>query len=440
MNPILLDMMSPLAPLAIAAALLCCALGPAQSPRPADPGLQALLAKMAAARGRSTAPRDTLHATGTYTVTFEGMPEPVAKGAFDDWFAGPHLARHKSDMGPMGAMERGTTEALAWEVDPAMGAKVRRGAQGAAVRRWFAILRGADPAALYGELAKTGTASLDGTECTVLRATPRAEPDGAPAGKPDTWYVDAEGRVRRVDLQLPAPESADATFGMDDMMDAQLRFDDWREVAGLRLPHARTLRMGPATVTFAVAKIEAGVAFAKDRFDPPAAVATASAEPALPAQDADGKPVYRIVDRKEQRVASIRVRCKPAEISATLAVLLPEVMAHLTATGARIAGAPFTRYHAIAAGEIDLEAGIPVQQPIGEKGRVVNATLPAGQTATVWHVGPYEGLAAAHEALQAWVTAQEKRADGAPYEIYWTDPGMVPDPAKWRTQLFQPVR
>jgi hypothetical protein len=28
---------------------------------------------------------------------------------------------------------------------------------------------------------------------------------------------------------------------------------------------------------------------------------------------------------------------------------------------------------------------------------------------------------------------------GAPWEEYWTDPGMEPDPAKWRTKLVWPI-
>jgi hypothetical protein len=31
-------------------------------------------------------------------------------------------------------------------------------------------------------------------------------------------------------------------------------------------------------------------------------------------------------------------------------------------------------------------------------------------------------------------------ADGGPWEIYWTDPGLERDPAKWRTEIVQPVK
>jgi AraC family transcriptional regulator len=29
---------------------------------------------------------------------------------------------------------------------------------------------------------------------------------------------------------------------------------------------------------------------------------------------------------------------------------------------------------------------------------------------------------------------------GAPWEVYVTDPGAEPDPSKWRTDIFFPVR
>ena len=56
-----------------------------------------------------------------------------------------------------------------------------------------------------------------------------------------------------------------------------------------------------------------------------------------------------------------------------------------------------------------------------------------------WHTGPYEKLADAHKALMGYAQANKLEQKGGPWEVYWTDPGMVPDPAKWRTQLFLPV-
>jgi AraC family transcriptional regulator len=189
------------------------------------------------------------------------------------------------------------------------------------------------------------------------------------------------------------------------------------------------------TLAFTCSKVEAGATLAADAFAPPEDVRGAE-EGETPEA---GGPAYRIVERPAQPVASIRVTCQPQEISATLAELLPEVLAHLNASGARMAGVPFSRYHAFGPSEIDIEAGIPVVKHVPEKGRVKNSELPGGKAVMVWHRGAYEKLAGAHEALQAYLASHDLKPRGGPWEVYWTDPGMVPDPAKWRTQIFAPI-
>jgi AraC family transcriptional regulator len=399
-----------------------------------DPALAEVLRKIEAAQGQPTDKPRSLAIEGTYSIVFQGAhgEQPAAEGRFREYFVGNDLARHTSDMGEFGALERGIHRDLVWEVDPAMGAKVHRGANAAAARRFNGLLIAQSPRDVDATFELAGTERVDGCECTVLRVTPKQ-------GKPDRWFVDAEGHVVRADIALPAPESADATFGMDDAIPARITFADWRPVGGAKLPFKRTLVMGPAKVSFVCAEIKADAKIDPAKFTPPDAVAKADRTPKQPAFDAEGKPTYQIEEKEAQPVASIRVKCKPEEISSQLAILLPEVMTHLNASGAKMAGAPFSRYHAWSEGEIDLEAGIPVQKPVVEKGRVKNSELPGGRAVTCWHVGPYHDLDKAHEALRGYLERMKLATRGGPWEVYWTDPGMVPDPAKWRTQLFAPV-
>lgn len=411
-----------------------CAQAPATARPAPDPAVTALLDRIARTRGISPrATARTVVATGEFVVTFAGVPEPVGKGVFTDTFAGADRARHTSDMGDFGRMEKGMLGELVWEVDPAMGAKVRGGAGADAVRRYFACLRGDDPRPLYREITRVGTERVDDRELTVLRLVPTE-------GKPDTWFVDADATLVRVDTALPAPESADAAFGMADLMDTQITFADWRQVDGGRFPFRRELRMGQAVVTSVCKQIAVDAPVDNAVFAPPPAVTKLGPEPGAPAFGPDGKPNYQVVERQAQPVASIRVKIKPGEISAQLGILLPEVLAHLNAVGARMAGPPFSRYHGVSDTEIDLEAGIPVAQPFAAKGRVQNGELPAGKVVSCWHVGPYDGLTAAHAGLQAHLAKNGLKARGGVWEVYWTDPGMVPDPAKWKTQLFAPVQ
>lgn len=431
------DVVAPLAVGAVLFASILCAQAPAsgQAPgKPRDPAVEALLTKLAATRGVAAAGKDVaLAASGRYVVTFEGVGE-VAKGPLRESFAGTTMARCTSEMGEYGAMEKGQHGDTVWEIDPSMGARVLRGSSAAAARRYFAVLRGDDPRTLYRQIEKTGVQQLDGREVSVLRMTPEE-------GEVDTWYVAADGTLARFDTALPAPESADAAFDMKDLMPAQLTFADWQAQGTARYPRTRVLTMGKAKVTSTWETVTVGTPIDAAKFALPEKVAKVKNAPLQPATDAAGKPTWQVTERAAQPVASIRVKVKVSEISKQLAILLPEVGKHLNAVGAMPAGAPFTRYHTDDGVDVEIEAGIPVQKPFAEsdKNRVKNSELPGGKVVTGWHVGPYDKLPGAHAALAAHLAAQQLKARGGVFEIYWTDPGMVPDPSKWRTQLFAPI-
>jgi AraC family transcriptional regulator len=54
-------------------------------------------------------------------------------------------------------------------------------------------------------------------------------------------------------------------------------------------------------------------------------------------------------------------------------------------------------------------------------------------------VGPYEALEGTYAALQAWLDEVGATASGPMWEVYWSDPGAEPDPARWRTELLVPL-
>jgi effector-binding domain-containing protein len=52
----------------------------------------------------------------------------------------------------------------------------------------------------------------------------------------------------------------------------------------------------------------------------------------------------------------------------------------------------------------------------------------------------FRQLPEAYQALCAWIAAQGKEGNGAPWESYITDPGELPDPKDWRTEVYWPLR
>jgi effector-binding domain-containing protein len=79
------------------------------------------------------------------------------------------------------------------------------------------------------------------------------------------------------------------------------------------------------------------------------------------------------------------------------------------------------------------QVGVQVAAPFESADGIVCTTSPAGQAATTVHMGAYDRLGEAHDAVAAWCTANGRHPAGTSWEVYgdWDD-----DPAKVRTDIF----
>lgn len=394
-----------------------------------DPETTALLERVDAARGRPAKPLDTLELEGTFTVAMKGQmdDQPFANGTFRDCFAADGRWRQVSTMPGLRDLERGAAGPLTWAVEPNWGAQLYDAADAAQMRRAAELQRGVGPGAGARAVKLAGREALDGRDHVIVETQRDTGPE--------KWWIDAQSaRVRRIDFELPSPQDCVVMFGFPPRAPASLLLGDWIEVDGVWLARERTLQIGQLVMASRCTRLTVGEPIAAERLEPPEEVRQL-AKAAVTAKGAE----YEILERAVQPVASIRTQCRPDEISATLATLFPEVIGHVMSTGGKMAGPPFMRHHGFVGELIDLEAGIAVVKPVAEAGRVKSCELPGGRILMAWHFGPYEKLTGAHQKLAAVAAARQLVARGGPWEVYWTDPGMVPDPAKWRTQLFLPV-
>ena len=141
---------------------------------------------------------------------------------------------------------------------------------------------------------------------------------------------------------------------------------------------------------------------------------------------------------KAQPVLSVRGRTSASTLSTTIGEYLREVGRYLNGAGGKAAGPVFARYHKRAGDDIELEAGVPVDRALPRDQRVHPGELPAGLAATTLHIGPYDQLPAASEALATWVAQSGREPAGPPWEFYLNDPGKT-DPKEWRTEVLQPL-
>jgi effector-binding domain-containing protein len=143
---------------------------------------------------------------------------------------------------------------------------------------------------------------------------------------------------------------------------------------------------------------------------------------------------------RPQPIATIRVTTEPSRMGETLHDVLPEVRSYLERVGANPAGPPFVRYFNYDEDEADFEAGFPVAESVPGEGRIAAGELPGGLAAVTAHVGPYEGLQDAHEAMGEWVLANGHDPSGPVWEVYVTDPREEADPSRRRTEVVWPLR
>jgi effector-binding domain-containing protein len=138
-------------------------------------------------------------------------------------------------------------------------------------------------------------------------------------------------------------------------------------------------------------------------------------------------------DLQEQTVAVVRAHVDLDGIGAFVGSAFGEVVEGIEAQGRHPTGMPFARYHRAADGW-DVVAGFPVDVPVAPRGRVEPDTLPGGQVAHVLYRGPYDGVAAAYEALTDAIRESGDVVTGDPWECYLDEP----DVAEPRTEVFVP--
>mgnify|MGYP001111172959 CR=1 FL=1 len=154
-------------------------------------------------------------------------------------------------------------------------------------------------------------------------------------------------------------------------------------------------------------------------------------------------PAYEVTVRMFPETLGLSVRetvAGPAEIPP----FLGDGFAALGMAGVSLSGPPLVVYHALEASPaaIDLELVCPaapeVAGPLLTPGgrSLTRCVLPAGEAATLTHVGPYDALGEAYQALEAWIAAHGYRVSGPPQEIYMTGPT---DPGPPVTEVRFPV-
>lgn len=141
-----------------------------------------------------------------------------------------------------------------------------------------------------------------------------------------------------------------------------------------------------------------------------------------------------------QRIAFIHVTCKATEIQQVMGPGIGELMSTVSAQGVKITGPWFTHHLRRPSDSFDFEISVPVDGEVKAAGRVKPGERKAMKVAQATHVGPYEGLGKAWGDFMKWIDAEGVKCTDELYESYPVGPESVKDSAKYRTELFKPLK
>lgn len=417
---------------ALALSLLVCpvASGAPRAPRAAEEPADgaALLDRCAAALGAR--PAGVLRFAGT--LAWEGLG---IRGEFVELYGGAKRVLVTQDVTDHGRVRLAASGDRVWDENLA-DVVGREGWDACEALRRFGWTQRLPWRELYTGARATGEAEIEGRRALSLDLAPRwlleGEPPAVPAAADlpaDTCWLDAE-------TLLPLRLVSRYRGRTGALVEVRTDWGDWRETAGARFPHRREVTITGYTLVLEVTGIEAGVAVDAGAFEPSAEIERAIVESVE--QSATAGEV-QLLELEPRHLASIRTECEHAEMERILSSLLPEAAQAALAVGAEFSGPPVVRYYTWG-DELDIEVGMQVVRPVETKGRVKPSKLPGGRAAVAWHLGHYEQLGKTHQRVHAWLAENGLESGGAPWEEYWTDPGLEPDPGKWRTRIVYPLK
>jgi len=112
---------------------------------------------------------------------------------------------------------------------------------------------------------------------------------------------------------------------------------------------------------------------------------------------------------------------------------------YLVENKAKPNGPPFALYYKWENNHFELDICMPTDKVLKGDKNIKPGKLKGGKILTVKYYGPFEGTGRAHVAAMKWIQDNKSKINGAPREVFITDPMTEKDPAKWLTLIVYPI-
>jgi effector-binding domain-containing protein len=139
----------------------------------------------------------------------------------------------------------------------------------------------------------------------------------------------------------------------------------------------------------------------------------------------------KLLELPDQPTLGLRETHAVAELPQFFGKAYGAIMQYLGKIGEVPTGMPFAAYYNLDMQHLDVEAGFPVGRALEGQGEVKSSKIPGGKFVSTIHVGPYDGVEPAYNALNEWIKQHGYEPTGVAYEYYLNDPsekpGVIPE-------------
>ena len=151
---------------------------------------------------------------------------------------------------------------------------------------------------------------------------------------------------------------------------------------------------------------------------------------------------YQVESREltPELLASVIVECPMADLPRVMPESFGRVWEVITAQGVRPTGGAVALYHKYGEDSVRVEIGFTVATEIRADQGVSPSRLPGGLVLTTAHVGRYEEIGPAYQAIQVHAANSGLVLTESMWEVYLTDPVVEPDLSKHVTEIYWPVK
>jgi effector-binding domain-containing protein len=147
----------------------------------------------------------------------------------------------------------------------------------------------------------------------------------------------------------------------------------------------------------------------------------------------------KLLELPDQPTLTIRATQAVTDLPQFFGRVYGSIMQYLTETGQIPTGMPFATYYNMDMQHMDVEAGFPVAEALPARGEIQPSQIPGGKFISTIHVGPYNSIEPAYNALAEWAKQNGVKPTGIAYEYYLNDPRQNP-PVPAETEVRFPLK